>query len=343
MQTQTNGGSLMVARMARVLARAKGNVGQAIEYAKEWRDEALAKAMTAGSPTGGGFLVPESFSQEIIEHRKARAVVRALQARTMPMDAATVRLSKITAGATAEYSGEDTNIQASVLGTGQVTLAFKKLTALVGISNDLLRSSAPSADLIVRDDMVRSMASREDKAFILDDGTSGTPKGLRHWAAAGNVVASAGTNTLADMTSELGTLVLKLKEGEVPFVAPAWIMSPRTEQRLMTVQDSNGVFVFRPEMVTGRLWGYAYGVSTVLGKGSGSHTLMLVDMGDVIIGESARLILDVSNEAAFVDSGGTLVSAFSRDLSVVRAISEHDLAVRHDDAVGVLTGVLWTP
>lgn len=341
---QTNGEkSLMVARMARVLARAKGNVGLATEYAKEWRDEALVKAMTAGSPTAGGFLVPEAFSADVIEHRKTRAVVRSLQARVLPMEAATVRLPKVTSGTTAEYSGETTNITESALGTGQVTLAFKKLTALVSISNDLLRYSSPAADMVVRDDMIRSMASREDRAFLTDDGTSGTPKGLRHWASAGNVVASAGTNTLADITRELGNLVLKLKEAEVPFVAPAWIMSPRTEQRLMTIQDSNGVFVFRPEMVGGRLWGYPFASTTVLGKGAGGHTLLLADMGDVIIGESQRLLLDVSAEAAFVDSGGSLVSAFSRDLSVVRAISEHDLVARHDDGIAVLTGVLWTP
>jgi HK97 family phage major capsid protein len=46
---------------------------------------------------------------------------------------------KITGGSTAGYVGENANITKTQPTTGQITLTFKKLAALVPISNDLLR------------------------------------------------------------------------------------------------------------------------------------------------------------------------------------------------------------
>ena len=68
----------------------------------------------------------------------------------------------------------------------------------------------------------------------------------------------------------------------------------------------------------------------------------LVDFAQVIIGESQGLLVDSSQEAAYHD-GSNVQAAFSLDQTVVRAIAEHDLGLRHDKAVAMLTGVTWTP
>ncbi len=115
---------------------------------------------------------------------------------------------------------------------------------------------------------------------------------------------------------------------------------------LKTLVNANGIPIFLPEMVGGRLWGFPYGVTTGVpvnvGTSSNKSELYLVDMAQVIIGEAMNLVVDASQEAAYHD-GTAVQAAYSLDQSVVRAIAEHDLGVRHDKAIGVLTELSWAP
>jgi hypothetical protein len=52
--------------------------------------------------------------------------------------------------------------------------------------------------------------------------------------------------------------------------------------------------------------------------------------------------LATSSEAAYVDVNGNMVSAFQNDLTLLRAIEEHDFAPRHDEAIGVISGAGWS-
>ena len=323
-----------------------------------WGDKQLAdeiaesrqKAMAAGDATAGGFLVPVQYSQDVIEFLRARSVVRRLGARSIPVPTGTLKVPKLTAGSTAYYVGENTNATKSELTTGQLTLSFKKLVTLVPVSNDLIRYSSPGADAIVRDDTVNGMRVREDSAFIRDTGTDSTPKGLRHWAHSTHVLAATATASIQNTFTDLGRLLQKLLDANMPMLAPAWIMAPRTKIFLMTLLNSQGIPVFRDEMVTGRLWGFPFGDSTnvptnldaSLQGDNDESELYLVDMAQVLIGESMNLLVDSSQEAAY-DDGGTVRAAYSLDQSVVRAIAEHDLGVRHDKAIAVLTQVTWQP
>ena len=312
--------------------------------------DARTKALAAGDATAGGFLVPTQFSNEVIELLRAQSVVRRLGARTVQMPTGTLKYPKIATGASAAYVGENVNISKSEETFGQLTLTFKKLAVLTPISNDLLRYSSPSADAIVRDDLVSSMATKEDSTFIRGAGTDATPKGLLNWCVADQKIAANGTVNLANITDDLGQLVVKLKEADIPMITPGWIMAPRTEQKLATIQNANGVFAFRDEIIAGTLWGMPCGVTTnvpitldTTGAGNDNESeVYLVDFSQCLIGESQGLLVDSSQEAAYHD-GSNVQAAFSLDQTVVRAIAEHDFGMRHDKAVAMLTGVTWTP
>jgi len=348
-------------RVVRAMAAAKFNkMGTAgtVDILKAWGDEDLAtavagahqKALAAGDATAGGFLVPTEFSNEVIELLRSQSVVRRLGARTVQMPTGTLKYPKIATGASAAYIGENVNIGKSEETFGQLTLTFKKLAVLTPISNDLLRYSSPSADAIVRDDLVSSMATKEDTTFIRGAGTDATPKGLLNWCTAGQKLASNVTVNLANITDDLGQLVVKLKQADIPMITPGWIMAPRTEQKLATIQNANGVFAFRDEIIRGTLWGWPIGTTTnvpitldTTGSGNDNESeIYLVDFSQVLIGESMGLLVDSSQEAAYHD-GSNVQAAFSLDQTVVRAIAEHDLGMRHDKAIAMLTGVTWTP
>lgn len=319
----------------------------------KWGDEDLAKdvkeyrekALAASSATAGGFLVPEQYSTDIIALRRAAVVVRSMGPREIPMPTGTLNIPKITAGASASYVGENTNIPKTQPTFGQVKLTYKKLVALVPFSNDLLRYSSPSADAVVRDDIVRAMAVAEDGNFLRGDGTTAGPKGLRYWAPAANLIGAAAVS-LANVTTDLGKLIVQLMNNNVPMTRPGWLMSPRSWNYLMTVQTTTGAFAFRDEMNTGRLWGWPFKMTTAVpitltvGANSDCSEVYLTDFDDAVIGDSQRLVVDVSMEAAYYD-GSSVVAAFSQDQSVVRTIAEHDFAMRDSNAVAILTGVRW--
>ena len=347
-------------RVVRAMAAAKMNkMGSegTVEVLRGWGDTDLAdaladarsKALAAGDATAGGFLVPTQFSNEVIELLRAQSVVRRLGARTVQMPTGTLKYPKIATGASAAYIGENVNIGKSEETFGQLTLTFKKLAVLTPISNDLLRYSSPSADAIVRDDLVSSMATKEDSTFIRGAGTDATPKGLLNWCVADQKIAASAAS-LANITDNLGQLVVKLKNADIPMISPGWIMAPRTEQSLATIQNANGVFAFRDEVIAGTLWGWPIGTTTnvpitldTTGAGNDDESeIYLVDFAQVLIGESQSLLVDSSQEAAYHD-GSNVQAAFSLDQTVVRAIAEHDLGMRHDKGVAMLTGVTWSP
>jgi len=344
---------LTVGGMIRMLAMAQGDQDKAVETAKKIyksAEHAVVKALMAGDATAGGFLVAPEFSTEVIELLRPMSVVRSMNPVIMPMDQGTLSTSKLTGGATASYTGESQNIGSSQQSTGMLDLVWKKLAALVPISNDLLRFSTtnPGADGVVRDDVVMSLAQREDLAFIRGDGLSGTPKGLRNWCPAANLLnVTAAAPTLANVTTDLAELILALRNADVRMLRPGWLFSPRTEIYLMSIRDGNGNFAFRPEMLLGKLWTWPYKSTTQIPinlavTATDESENYLADFADVVIGESSEIIIDASANAAYYDStAAAVVSSFSRDETVIRAIARHDFGMRHDASVAVHIDVDW--
>jgi HK97 family phage major capsid protein len=337
---------LEAARFVRAMAAGKGDVERAMAWAKKQGYDTLVKAMGVSTVAGGGALVPETYATAIIELLRPMSAVRQLNPTIIPMSSGTLTMPAITGGASGSYIGENKNIATTSITTGLVKLSWKKLAAMVPISNDLIRQSSPAADAVVRDDLVAAIAQRSDQAFIRDDGTQETPKGLRYLAPSANVFGAQGSPDLAKVTSDLAKAIMKLKSGNSRMLRPGWLMSPRTELYLMAQRDGNGNFAWRDEMLAGKLWRYPYATTTLipdnLGGGSNESEVYLADFADVIIGESTNLLIDVSTEAAYYDSTlGAVVSAFSQDQTVVRAIVEHDINMRHLESVAVITTVLW--
>lgn len=334
-----------VGRLIRALAAGKGDPEKAAAWAKkQWGDEAIVKALQSDEGSTGGYLVPEEYSSELIEYLRPLSVVRRMNPVIMSMPTGTLSIPAMTGGATSGYIGEGDNIGKSEQTFGQVKLTWKKLACLVPISNDLIRFSSPSADAVVRDDLVGSMAQREDAAFIRDDGTNDKPKGLYGWIDSDNKFDANGTVNLANVTIDLGKAILALKQAHCLFLRPGWLFSPRTEFYLITLRDSNGNYAFKDEMANGRIFGFPYAVTTQipdnLGDDEDESEIYLVDFADAVIGESSQIEIDVSTEAAYYN-GSSVVAAFSLDQTVLRAIARHDFAMRRATSGAVIEAVTW--
>lgn len=331
------------------------------DIADEWQ-QSREKALSMGDPTQGGFLVPTQVSSDVIELLRPAAVVRSLGPLTLPMSGGKLEIPRVSNGATATYIGENQNIGKTEERFGMLRLAFRKLTCLVPISNDLIRTSAPGADSIVRDDCVRAMAAREDKAFIKDSGTDATPRGIKYYVSADNVFAANATVNLDNVTADLGKCLQLVMAADIPLIVqqnqqsnnavvdvrPGWIFSPRTYRYLSTVRLTQGPYAFRDELLRGTLFGFPFRVtSQVLETMSGdndtggtSSELYFGCFAHAVIGESLGMMVDASQEAAYYD-GSQVQAAFSRDQTVIRVITEHDFGLRHDKAFVRVRSVNW--
>lgn len=348
------------ARILRALAAGKGDANRAASYArKQWgADDEIVKALDSGVDEAGGFLVPENYSDEIIELLYPATVVRGFGATVVPMDNGNQTWPRLATGVGAEYVGENQNIVTDQPTFGALSLSWKKLAVNVPISNDLIRFSSPKADGIVRGDIVSSMSTREDIGFIRDDGTGQKPRGLRFQTGvailAATDISAMDASTAAGRTSrndaiqgDLDDMVLALEEANVPLNggSTGYILTPRAKHFLMRLTDINGNKIY-PEMAQGQLNGYPFRATTQipvnLGIGTDESEVYFGNFADVLIGESSQLIIDVSNEAAYHD-GTNVQSAWSRDQTVMRAIARHDIGLRRAQSVVVLTGVRWNP
>lgn len=338
---------LGAARYLRAIAAGRGSRENAIAFAKGWTDpvgEQVVKALNASTGSAGGFIVPPGWTNEVIELLYNRTAVRKMGAVVVPMPNGTMTIPKVSGGATASYVGEQTSPNASQPTLGNIQLTYKKLRCTVPISNDLLQFASVNADGMVRNDMLQQISIAEDAAFLRGNGTQYSPKGLRNWAPTANVLTANATVNLANVTTDLGNMILQLEEANVPFIRFGWIFAPKTKNYLMTVRDGNGNYAYRPEMLGGTLWGYPFvatnQIPVNLGAGTDSE-IIAADFNDVLIGESSELVIDASTEAAYLDENGNLVSAFANDQTVLRAIAKHDLGVRREESIVVLDSVKW--
>lgn len=368
--------SLVIGGAMKMLGRSGGIISVARSDAIELYGEShpVTRALVTSQGSAGGFIVPPDYMNEIIELLRPLAVVRGAGPRVIPMPRGTMTLPGQASAATASYGSEGSKINASQQTLRQIVASYKKLTALVPVSNDMMRYADPAVDAFVRDDLVKVLALREDLAFLMGDGTQDTPLGYLAFAngyvaqnsgtvgnfltsanstvaVGGNFITSTAVYTLATVAAELGGAINKLDTANVPDQKRCWFMHPRSFNYLYNVQNSLGVYVYRDELNKGTLLGYPFKKTTQIGanyyNGDGSQTdcsfVFLVEMAEDMILDSMNLELAVSREGTYVDAGGNTISAFQSDQTLIRAIAEHDHQVRHEAAIAVIQFVRWAP
>lgn len=339
---------LKFGRMMRLMAAAGGNAFVAAQIAEANGESGLFANQNMGSGAAGGFLVPEDVSSEIVELLRPASVVMRMNPVVIDMPNGNMTINRLATGVTAGYIGEQQNLPPTGATFGQLVLSAKKLAALIPISNDLMRAASTAVDRIVRDDAVTALGVRMDLAFIRGAGTQFTPKGLRNQHtgtafATTHVLTMTATPTLATATTDAGRLELALLNNDVTMIRPGWLMAPRVAMWLRNLRDGNGNIGF-PEMAQGLWRGKPFAETTQipinLGGGTESE-IYLADFAHVVVGEHMGIEIAMSTEAAYADSGGTVRAAFSRDETVMRAIAQHDIGLRHLPAVAILQGVTW--
>jgi HK97 family phage major capsid protein len=260
-------------------------------------------------------------------------------------------IPRLAAGSTAMYQGELDDISVTEEQFDDLNLIAKKLTAMVPVSNDLIRRAPIGVEAIVRDDLIQGIARKEDIQFLRSDGTNKGPVGWRSLVLPANllVVPALGATPpvgadLDAVVAALASMKLILQNGMSRMLKPAWFMAPTLLEYIRTRRDSVGGFYYKDEIAAGTLDGYPYFLSqqipTNLGTGNGSE-FYLVDMADTVIGDTLNVMVDASDVAAYYGTDGKVVSTFQRDQTLFRVITEHDFNMRHLQSLAVATTSDW--
>ncbi len=301
-------------------------------YPQDKDVQALLKALTATTPSEGGFLISEQYSRDIIPLLLSKTAVLELGARRIPMPGGNLNLPKLTGGATSYYLGEGVDATKSQQTFGNVKLSSKKLVTLVPVSNDLIRNASPEADAIVRDDMVQQMRLKIDYTAMYGDGTAYTPIGIKQGIATANISIATGVATLsADVP---GTMIGLLMNANTPMISTGWIFNSRIWAAFYNLKTTTNQYIYRDEMNRGTLNGFPFRVSNQITTanstaGTTYSDIFLGDFSEFLFGDEMAFEFMASQEASYVISS-TAYSAFSLDQTVLKITAKHDMALRHD-------------
>lgn len=346
---------LNFARYVKAIAVGRIAGADPVEVAKKWGYKnvsdlmARTKAMSMGTFTEGGALVPDEYQADLIELLRAQSVVRRAGAIQIPMGGPSLTMPKQTGGGTAYWGAENTSITPSQQTVGTVQLQAKKLTALTPITNELIMSASIGAEEFVRNDLLNVVALAEDAKFLRGLGDQNAPKGLRYWAAAGNFfteTAGADPATLAEVRADTLKVINKLEGANVRMIRPAWFYHSRVKNFLRGLADGNGNLVFENQIQAGQYYGFPFYVSnqiptTLQVTGTTNETeITLADMADIIIGDYSGMRVEVFPNGTFNNSG-TMVSGISNDLTIVRVIKFTDLIARHQESIAGISDSEW--
>ncbi len=303
------------------------------------RFQLAGKALSEGSDSAGGYLVPVEHSGKLIELLGARAAVRAAGATIVPMSSDTLQIPSQTGGATAYWVAENAQITASDQTWGQVQLQAKKLAALTKLSAELFEDSDPGVEALVMADLARVLALEEDSKYLRGDGQNNTPTGLENINGVNVDTTTLGANGGTPSFDNLADMLYALDADNVPAEGRAWVVHPRTVNTLRQIKDSSSKYLWADPAAPGdppTLWGYPVFTTTAIpinetqGTSTDCSTIYLGCWPEFVIGQRKALELRASDAAG---------NAFEYDQVFIRAIMRVDCNLRHADSFEVLKGV----
>ncbi|HDS6906963.1 TPA: phage major capsid protein [Klebsiella oxytoca] len=336
-------------RLVMAVAAGAGNLQDAATFAAEELNDPSVSMAISTAASSGGVLIPQNLHSEVIELLRDRTIIRKLGARSIPLPNGNMALPRLAGGATASYTGENKDAKVSEARFDDVKLTAKTMIAMVPISNQLIGRAGFNVEQLVLQDILTAISVREDKAFMRDDGTGDTPTGMKARATEWNRLLpwEATEINLNTIDEYLDKIILMAMDGNSNMISCGWGMSNRTYMKLYGLRDGNGNKVY-PEMSQGpqsMLKGYPIqrtsAIPANLGTGGKESEIYFADFNDVVIGEDGNMKVDFSKEASYIDADGNLVSAFSRNQSLIRVITEHDIGFRHPEGLVLGTKVLF--
>lgn len=335
-------------RYVKALAMAKGNLPGALAIAQNnqnWKDtspeveKVLMAAVAGGDTTTAGWASELVYNQNLVNEfievlRPATVLGRIPGLTKVPFN---VRMSGADQGTSANWVGQGKPAPVSKMHTLAVTLGIAKAAGLVVLTQELVRSSQPSAELMVRNDLVKAIAQFLDQQFLSPD-----------YAAVANVSPASMTSgvaptpatgtTSAALRADVQTLFGVWIAANLDPTGGVWVMPATTALSISLMLNALGQPVFPKITMNG---GEFFGLpvvtsqsavmvgSPVAGEG---NMIVLLNAPEILLADDGQVTIDASGEASIEmldnptnQAGGagptatTMVSMFQTNSIALRA------------------------
>lgn len=333
-------------RYMKALVQAKGIPHLAAQIADAnpiWKETSpevamvLKAAVAAGDTTTSGWASELVYNQNVasafLDFLRPMTILGKIQGFTpVPFN---VRWGIQSGGATGYWVGQGAPVPVSKLTTSADTLGIAKAAGLVVLDKELIMSSNPSAELLVRNDLAKTIAQFLDAQFIAPD-----------YAAVANVSPASITNGV-DPTAATGTASANLRadaqtlfnqfdvnnlEGGGFF----WVTTPKIARAISmmltslgeplfpTVTPEGGTFLGYPMIVSGTAMQVG---SPVAGEG---NLLVLGHAPSIAMADEGGITIDASEEAAIqmLDNPTNTSTGSTTATSMVSMFQTNSVALR---------------
>lgn len=295
-------------RYAMCLALSKGNLTQAeriaATYCKDTPEVGLVlKAATdAGTTTDTTWAAPlvqyNDMASEFIELLRAETIIGRLgQVRRVPFN---IRIPRQTSGTTGTFVGEGAPAPVKELAFDNITLPWAKASTIVVITAELAKFGNPSAEALVREDLLNGMSEYLDKRLI-DPAYPGVANVSPASLTNGVTPVQATGSTLAALDANVRTLMTTFADANLGLGSGVWVGSASLAIRLSMMRTNQDSKAF-PEMSVngGTFYGLPFIVSNnVAPSGSpGDQQLLLINQREVLLADEGGMMLDASAEAS---------------------------------------------
>lgn len=285
------------------------------------------------------------FTGDFIEYLDSRTVFNQLPLRSVP---ANVTIKGQDGTGTGYWVGESAAIPVSAQDFMDVSLTPLKVGALAVISNELIRDSSPSAEMLVRDGLVNAAAQKIDTTFL---GTASASSGISPAGLLNGVIglSSAGTDyeSVRLDIAALYDIFINAKNATGLHL----VMHPGLAKRLSFLVNELGQVAFPGITATG---GNLLGDPVVTGENVGSTHLILLKPSDIYKIGDGGLQVSVSREATIemdnapaMDSqnptgaSGALVSMFQTESTAIKVVRSMNFAKRRSHAVQYISDAAY--
>lgn len=309
----------------KALIAAKGSEYLAVEIAKSQdfpkpvQDYLTQKAVT-GTTTNAGFAAPlvenTTLVGEFLELLRPATIVGKLQGfRNVPFN---VKIPLQTGASTVQWVGEGKTKPLTSPTFDSATLSWSKVAGIVLMSDELIRFSSPSADLLVRDDLVKGVASFLDSQFLdkTKTETTDSPASVLNDLTA---VASTGT-TSAALQADLMSAIKQLTSANIGLDGCYWIMSETRAADIGLMRDALGNTYFNG-------MSFGAGQKSLLGlpvitSESVTDKIILIKPSEILLADDGGVDFAYSSEATIntgTDVAPVWVNLFQNNLVALRA------------------------
>jgi HK97 family phage major capsid protein/HK97 family phage prohead protease len=289
-------------RYCQALAATKGSRFEAIEYAKRWEDSTpevglvLKAATAAGTTTDATWAGPLAplmpLTSEFLELlRPATILGRVSGFRQVPFN---VTIASQTGGGTYQWVGQGAPKPVGKLQFGSISLTITKCAGIIVITLELARTSTPSAEAVIRQDMINGIAAFLDTEFT--DPTKAAVAGVSPGSVTNGVtpITTAGTSP-ANARTDIVALSNAMAAANIPLGGAVLLMSTTNALALANSLNSLGQPLFpNLSMSGGTVMG---GIQVVPSQAMGT-TVALVQPDCILYADDGGVTIDVSQEAS---------------------------------------------